>query len=247
MRTNCRDLSLAKLGLFLLPVALGANALLAIGTKTAFISIAVNFCVMLAVALYVAFGMKNKKPLSGILLSLLAVLALFLIMLILSGMAFLNTIITSFNVTGALMESEGMEAAVFSGRQYKLVELWAQYSGSGPFAWLFGLGRGSQSNILEMDVLEVLFYYGVFGCFTMLWLYAVLGAQFILQVIRRIDVTGSALVVSLAVCTAYLVMAGHILFSVTSGFYYIFTIVYSRVYFADGPKDIPIRLTAKRT
>jgi hypothetical protein len=41
-------------------------------------------------------------------------------------------------------------------------------------------------------------------------------------------------------------MAGHILFSVTSGFYYIFTIVYSRVYFADGPKDIPIRLFAKK-
>ena len=247
MRTDCKVLSLPKLGLFLLPAALGANALLAIGTKTAFIAITVNFCVMLAVALFYAFGIKNKKPLHGILLSLLAVIAVFLLMMIFSGMTFLNTIVVSFSVTGELMESEGMGAAVFSGRQYKLAEHWGLYSAGGPFTWLFGLGRGSMSNILEMDVLEVLFYYGVFGCITMLWLYAVLGAQFLLRVIRRIDITGCALVVSLAVCTAYLIMAGHILFSVTSGFYYIFTIVYSRVYLADKPKDIPILLSAKKT
>jgi hypothetical protein len=76
----------------------------------------------------------------------------------------------------------------------------------------------------------------------MLWLYAVVGFRFIAGVIGRLDIMGCALVLALALSTGYLIMAGHILFSVTSGFYYCFTIVYSRVYLADAASDVPLRL-----
>jgi hypothetical protein len=158
-------------------------------------------------------------------------------------MSFLLTIINSFSVTGDIADKEGTTAAIFSGRQFKLAEHWTAYRGGGVLVWLFGMGRGSRNIILEMDVLEVLFYYGIVGVFTMLWIYAVVGFQFIVRVARRLDIMGCALIVALAVSTGYLIMAGHILFSVTSGFYYSFIIVYSRVYLADKASDLPLRLT----
>jgi hypothetical protein len=41
-------------------------------------------------------------------------------------------------------------------------------------------------------------------------------------------------------------MAGHILFSVTSGFYYSFTIIYSRVYLAENASELPLRLPSRQ-
>ena len=50
--------------------------------------------------------------------------------------------------------------------------------------------------------------------------------------------TSFALLIGLGLAVGYLIIAGHVLFSVTSGFYLSFTIIYSRVYFADRPEEI---------
>ena len=226
--------------LLAVPAALASNAMLVIGSKTAFIAVAVTFFALFAASLVPGFKSRDFTSLRGVSLAFLGALLVFLIMNLFSSFEFLRSVIDSFRAPGEIAAAEGLDAALGSGRQTKLREHWAAFKDAGVFAWLFGLGRGSFPIILEMDVFEVLFYYGVAGLFTMLWLYAVLGFQFVRRVIRRIDTTGCALILSLALCTGYLVVAGHILFSVTSGFYYVFSIVYSRVSLADTPADLPL-------
>jgi hypothetical protein len=238
-----RGFGFIKLLLLLLPGALTANSLLVIGSKTAFISVVAAYGILFVMAFIALFIKKEKKYLQGFLLALLAASAVFAILLICTRMSFLLTIINSFSVTGDIADKEGATAAIFSGRQFKLAEHWAAYKGGGALVWLFGMGRGSRNIILEMDVLEVLFYYGILGVFTMLWSYAAVGLQFILRVVKRLDIMGCALIIALAVSTGYLIMAGHILFSVTSGFYYSFTIIYSRVYLAENASELPLRLS----
>lgn len=232
--------------LLLLPGALTANSLLVIGSKTAFISVAAAYCILFFVALFALLVKKEKKYFLGLLSALLAACAVFAILMLCTRMSFLITIINSFSVTGDIAEMEGATAAIFSGRQFKLAEHWTAYKSGGALVWLFGMGRGSRNIILEMDVLEVLFYYGILGIFTMLWIYAAVGLQFILRVVRRLDIMGCALIIALAVSTGYLIMAGHILFSVTSGFYYIFTIVYSRVYLAEKVSELRLSLPGRK-
>jgi hypothetical protein len=55
----------------------------------------------------------------------------------------------------------------------------------------FRHGKRKRNIILEMDVLEVLFLYGILGVFTMLWSYAG-GLQFISRVVKRLDIMGCA-------------------------------------------------------
>jgi len=239
--TSPRD-SVPRFIVSLLPTALAVNALLVIGSKTAFLSVGVNLGVMLLIALFLWFQKRSAAPLLGLLSSLAATAVIFLLLNLATGGAFLLSILESFGATGEIAIEEGVEAAVFSGRQFKLREHWAAFRSGGPFVWLFGMGRGSYPIILEMDLLEVLFYYGIFGFATMLWLYAVVGVQFIIRTLRQLDLTSCALILALGICTGYLVMAGHILFSVTSGFYYTFTIIYSRAHTADEPEAMAIRL-----
>ena len=82
------------------------------------------------------------------------------------------------------------------------------------------------------------FYYGVFGFAAMLWLYVKLGAAFLRGLFRKFSITSFAAFIALGVTVGYLIIAGHVLFSVTSGFYLSFTLLYSRVVFADRPEDI---------
>ena len=113
-----------------------------------------------------------------------------------------------------------------------------KFKKGGIIVWLFGMGRGSVKEILEMDVFEVLFYYGAAGCAAFLWLYAKAAVEFFRSMVRRPDVITVALFTALAMCAGYLFIAGHILFSVTSGFYFAFVIVYSRVYFAREAREV---------
>ena len=105
-------------------------------------------------------------------------------------------------------------------------------------AYLFGMGRGSQAMIVEMDIFEIFLYYGLFGACAMLWIYCTLGFQFVVNFFKKFDLTAFALMLSLVMTTGYLVMAGHVLFSVTAGFYYSFTIIYSRVYIAKEKQEL---------
>ena len=96
-------------------------------------------------------------------------------------------------------------------------------------AWLFGVGRGSQGHIIEMDLCDTGLLYGLFGCVTMLWLYVKYGVEFLMRVIKNFNVLVLGAFVSLGITVAYLTVAGHILFTVTSGFFFAFVLIYARL------------------
>lgn len=102
----------------------------------------------------------------------------------------------------------------------------------GIYKWLFGITRGSQSVIIEMDVFEVLFYYGLIGAFFMLWPYLKLGFGYVARFFKNCNILSFAVLLSLGLCAVYLIMAGHILFSVTSGFYFSFMLLYGKLLFS---------------
>jgi hypothetical protein len=128
-----------------------------------------------------------------------------------------------------------------SGRIEKLGNAFTMWKEGGLYNWIFGIGRGTQRFIIEMDVFEVLLYYGIFGALSMLWLYTKLGIGLIKSFIpRRQDAYALACFISVGLCAAYSVAAGHVLFSVTSGFYFAFMLVYSNLYFAESKEGFKL-------
>jgi hypothetical protein len=126
-----------------------------------------------------------------------------------------------------------------SGRVEKMFAAFASWKAGGLFAWVFGIGRGTQRFIIEMDVFEVLFYYGIFGAFAMLWLYVKLGAGMLKRFIpQRQEPYALACFISVGLTATYAVTAGHVLFSVTSGFYFAFMLLYSHLYFAGSKEEL---------
>lgn len=221
---------------FALASGFGGNALLIIGSKTAFLAEMFTYGLLLLYAVF-ALLRKEKNSALGYLWALGAMLGIFGILLLLDSQLWEN-IMVSLGITQILLEDEGVETALFSGRLIKLEDQFAQYRSANAPVWLFGMGRGSQEMILEMDVFEVWLYYGVFGVVTFLWLYAKTAADFFRGLFhRRFDAMGLALIASIGMCAGYLIIAGHVLFSVTSGFYFIFAIAYSRAYFAKESGD----------
>lgn len=233
-----RGKNIKRTALYALAGGLGANALMIIGSKTAFIAVAVTYAVMFVVALWSILKEEKKQGAIGFVISFGSALCIFGVLMLLSGMELWYSIVDSFNVTGELAENEGVETAIFSGRQYKLSEHLTQFKASGPIVWLFGLGRGSQAEILEMDVFEVVFYYGIFGTVAFLWLYAKSAVDFLTRFFKKPDIITLALFAAIGMCVGYLIIAGHVLFSVTSGFYFVFVIIYSRAYFAEKAEDV---------
>ena len=228
----------ARCVLYAVAGGLGANALVIIGSKTAFIAFGATYVLLIIAAVIELVRGGFGRHCRGVLMCIGSAAVIFGILMALSGMELWYSIVSSFNVTGELAQNEGLSTAIMSGRQYKLSEHFAAFRVGGPLVWLFGLGRGAVDEILEMDVFEVLFYYGAAGCAAFLWLYANAAIDFFKTFLRRRDLMCAALVLSLAMCAGYLIMAGHILFSVTSGFYFIFVIVYSRAYFAKSGSDV---------
>ena len=234
----------------------GSCALLVIGSKTAFIAVFASYTVLFICSLGSRWKEHSFLQLKGWIFSLLAAVAAFLLINVISiiqqtyeqgfgiGSLFqysiLKSVLESFNMTSIIMEKDGLKSALMSGRQIKLAEQFGAYTSGGFYNLLFGIGRGSQETIIEMDLCEVLCYYGIFGVAAMLWIYAKLGINFLLSFFRRINTVSVSLLLSLGMTVGYLAMAGHILFSVTSGFYLSFIILYSRVFFADTKEKINI-------
>lgn len=234
------DLKLQRKSLILpaLAVSFTANALLIIGSKTAFLALAASCCIMLAAAVVFTAKNKNRNIILGYIIGMAAFGILFLLLMLISRAQLLDTISTSLAVTGTVAENEGMGAAMLSGRENKLAEFFGMYKDGSVLVWLFGLGRGCRDEILEMDLFEVLFYYGIFGVGAMLWLYVKVALEFFKGFFKKLDVLSIALFTGIGLAAGYLVIAGHVLFSVTSGFYFIFAIVYSRVHFSAHSEDI---------
>lgn len=221
---------------FALSSGLGGNALLIIGSKTAFIAEMFTYGLLLLYAVAALFR-KDKNSALGYVWALAAMLGIFGVLLLLDNQLWEN-IMVSLGITQILLDDEGVETALFSGRLIKLADQFAEYRSGGALVWLFGMGRGSQAEILEMDVFEVWLYYGLFGVVTFLWLYLKAAIDFFRGLFHRpFDAMCLALIASIGMCAGYLIIAGHVLFSVTSGFYFIFAIAYSRAYFAHESGD----------
>ena len=80
-----------------------------------------------------------------------------------------------------------------------------------------------------MDLCDAGLLYGVFGFVAMLWLYVKYGIEFLMRVVKNFNVLVLGAFVSLGITVAYLTLAGHILFTVTSGFFFAFVLIYARL------------------
>ena len=190
----------ARCVLYAAACGLGANALVIIGSKTAFIAFGATYALLIAAAVIELVRAGFGRHCRGVLMCLGSAAVIFGILMALSGMELWYSIVSSFNVTGELAQNEGLSTAIMSGRQFKLSEHFARFRAGGPLVWLFGLGRGAVDEILEMDVFEVLFYYGAAGCAAFLWLYVKAAIDFFRTFLRRRDLMCAALVLSLALC-----------------------------------------------
>ena len=88
-------------------------------------------------------------------------------------------------------------------------------------------------------------YYGIFGAVAMLWLYLKLGLEFVWKFFKNIrelryDLMPMAVLVSLGLCAGYLLIAGHILFSVTSGFYFSYMLLFGKITYTEDMERLSI-------
>ena len=136
--------------------------------------------------------------------------------------------------TAGYIESDGIETALFSGRTGMIADGWRQVSEAFPLSIAVGIGRGSQYHVIEMDVLEVIFYYGLIGAAAFLWVYVKHGFLFLRDLIRKPNFMALSAACALVMSLGYLFLAGHVLFSVTAGFYFALTLLYARTLCFEG-------------
>ncbi len=206
--------------------------LMLIGTKTALIAMVGEVAVMVVYALVIAArGNKEFIRRALILTGITIVVGLIFnglsMLLNGAGRGLMDMLQQSLGGIRDAANEEG--GSLISGRWNKLASTLADFKAAGPMAWLFGVGRGSQGHIIEMDLCDTGLLYGLFGCVTMLWLYVKYGVEFLMRVIKNFNVLVLGAFVSLGITVAYLTVAGHILFTVTSGFFFAFVLIYARL------------------
>ena len=206
--------------------------LMLIGTKTALIAMVGEVAVMVVYALVIAArGNKEFIRRALILTGITTVVGLIFNGLSMrlngAGRGLMDMLQQSLGGIRDAANEEG--GSLISGRWNKLASTLADFKAAGPMAWLFGVGRGSQGHIIEMDLCDTGLLYGLFGCVTMLWLYVKYGVEFLMRVIKNFNVLVLGAFVSLGITVAYLTVAGHILFTVTSGFFFAFVLIYARL------------------
>lgn len=225
-----RDMGYKRAALLGLPLAMTLLSMLMIGTKTAFLAIGVSVA---GIAVYALVQLCRKDP-EAIKRVICVALLFVLLFAVISGLSMLVSGTSIGDTLAATVKgfedakNEASETLLFSGRLNKLAPAWDDYTGGGPLTWLFGVGRGSQVETIEMDLCETLIYYGIFGFITMLWLFFKEGVAFVGRFFRNFSVIGLGAFLSLGLCVGYLVIAGHVLFTVTSGFYFAVTLAYAR-------------------
>lgn len=217
-----------------------------IGTKTSFLAL---FATSAVVIIYgIVMLAKNKESLYlkkfGVIILAAVIMTAAIIGLefILAKSSFMETISESIKSTGNILRKEGIETALLSGRQVKLKEALTQFKDAGPLAWIFGIGRGSQESIIEMDVVEVLCYYGIFGILSMLWIYVSLGFMLVKNFLKNFSFETMMVVTAIVLCTGYMLIAGHILFSVTSGYYFTMMFAYADLLYSKDVQNLPERI-----
>lgn len=223
--------------LSVLAASLSVVSLLLIGSKTAFIAVFLTIVAMLFFAIF-----SIKKHGTNYLIRMLKLIAAIVLLLIVLGCIvsfdrLISDISLSFSTPAEFANKESVEVAVLSGRNDKLAKQFALFRSGGVVTWLFGIGRSTVLNVIEMDIFEVIIYYGIVGAAAMLWLYVWLAVDFIKSLFKHFDVLSFALFVSLGMAFGYLTIAGHVLFTVTSGQYFVLAIALSRLYFAPSVEE----------
>lgn len=240
-----KDFSKKRYIAYALSSALTAICLMLIGTKTAFIAVIASVAVFALCGLWRLIADKDLTVFKRMLAMVIVAMMVFGFMAVFSSESIFAGIRTSFMSTSNTMENEGAATALLSGRQDKLKKAIGTFKEGGIYTWIFGVGRGTQSTIIEMDVFEVVIYYGLFGTVAMLWLYLKLGCGFVVAFFKnlktlKLDLMPLACLVSLGLCAGYLIIAGHVFFSVTSGFYFSFMLIFGKVLFAKDTSEIKI-------
>lgn len=210
--------------------ALGLLSMLIIGTKTSFLAVAVTLLILGGYSVVIGFRKKEWTAALRLLIVLALVLAFLLLLLLLAESSPLATIWRSLTATAEYTEIADVQTVVLSGRTLKLYQALSDFKDNLPWSALVGIGRGSQTRIIEMDLVEVLLYYGLLGAVAMLWLYLSQGIRTVIDLFRAFTLRNLAVCVALGLAVGYLFLAGHILFSVTAGFYFAFMIVYARLF-----------------
>ncbi len=225
----------------ILSASLSIIALLLIGTKTAFIAVIGSSALMFLFTLF-AIPKKGTKMLTRALALILVTLVLFALLGCIVGFdRLLFELHSSAEAPSQLAQSEGSEIALLSGRSYKLHYHVEKFLNGGVLAWLFGIGRSTVTSIIEMELFEVFIYYGLVGALAMLWLYVWLAVEFIKAFFKNFDIISFALLIGIGMTFGYLTLAGHVLFTVTSGQYFVLAIAFSRLYFAKSAEEAAIR------
>lgn len=214
-------------------------SMLIIGTKTAFLAAGVTVGALLVYCLIDWKRTANKDELTYFMTAILTTLIMFGMVTLLSGGQVIGAISESYSATDKQLEMNGA-AAILSGRTGKLVNAFREWKSLLPVSALFGIGRGSQEWVIEMDLCEVFLYYGLLGTVLMLWLYLKHGLLFLKDFFTRFSRTALCCALSLGLCVGYLASAGHTLFSVTSGFYFAFVLLYARVFCSERGLDTRI-------
>ena len=224
------DLKSLRGGAYLLTASCCVTAMLILGTKATFLSIGVTLA---GIALYAAaHGVRHRSTVYisrfGVFLLVFAVF--FGVFSLISGNKIGQLIYASFTFTGEYIEASGVETAILSGRSTKLIMAWHRFQAALPWSAVVGLGRGTQEVVVEMDVAEMFLYYGIPGALLMGWTYLKNGVLFLKGLTRRFTLPGWCCALALLLCCGYLFLAGHTLFSVTSGFYFALILLYARVF-----------------
>ena len=211
--------------LYVLTPALTCAALCLLGTKTAFLAVGVSAAFFLIYTL-AAPGRRTRFPRT--VLALAAAAAVLALLSLVSATSVPELIAKSFTMTGSIAQQEDVGTALLSGRPARVLAALRLWLSGGVFAWLFGTGRGLHKAILEMDVFELLVYYGVAGGAALAWYWLRELWRFVLAFFRRLHSSLPAVscLLALALGCAYLFLAGHVLFSVTSGFYLALLLLY---------------------
>jgi len=231
--------------------AMGIVSLLLIGTKASFLAAGGTVVVLGAYALYVALKQKKKRKLINVAIVIVLSVMLMLFLTLISSFTNVvknyvwegtfsiappqssnpfDTIKDSIDANKQLADNEGSSTMIFSGRTQKLGTVIAEFKSTLPLSFVAGVGRGSQETIIEMDIFEVILYYGIPGAIVMLWLYALNIFKMVIDFFKNFSLLNLAVCVAIGLGIGYMFIAGHTLFSVTAGFYFAFMIVYGRLF-----------------
>ena len=225
--------------------ALCTLTLLIVGSKAAYLTAIASVAFFVLYALVRLIKDRDAKALLYLLVFICSVAVLFgLLSLLVNLRASLQiggrhlsvreTMEETAGATAGYIETDGVETALFSGRTGMIALGWEQVSAALPLSALFGIGRGSQVHVIEMDVLEVFFYYGLVGAFAFLWIYCKHGFLFLRDLVRKPSFRALSTLCAMVICVGYLFLAGHVLFSVTAGFYFALTLLYARTLCFEG-------------